>query len=187
MNIFVLDENPKEAAKAHCDKHVIKMTLEAAQILSTVHRNLGIAAPYRATHRNHPVVKWAGESRENYLWTAEYGFALAQEYSLRYKAGRSQHKSYYAMLSLSLSNAPHLIPSRGLTPHVQCFDSFYQQEDPVSAYRLYYLMRKSYFAKWERGVQPPVWWDPVKAAQFKHVTPEYMRDINNRLNQKFGS
>lgn len=39
MNIFVLSKDPEECAKYHCDKHVVKMTLETAQILSgALHR-----------------------------------------------------------------------------------------------------------------------------------------------------
>ena len=37
MNIFVLDKDPKQAAQWHVDKHVVKMPLEAAQLLSTAH------------------------------------------------------------------------------------------------------------------------------------------------------
>ena len=37
MNIFALDLDPKEAAKAHGDKHVVKMILEACQMLYTAH------------------------------------------------------------------------------------------------------------------------------------------------------
>jgi hypothetical protein len=37
MNLFVLNANPKEAAKAHGDKHVVKMILEACQMLYTAH------------------------------------------------------------------------------------------------------------------------------------------------------
>lgn len=37
MNIFVLSVDPKEAAKAHGDKHVVKMILEACQMLYTAH------------------------------------------------------------------------------------------------------------------------------------------------------
>ena len=37
MNIFVLDEDPVKAAEYHCNKHVVKMILESAQMLSTVH------------------------------------------------------------------------------------------------------------------------------------------------------
>lgn len=35
MNIFYLDRTPLAAARAHCDKHVVKMILETAQLLST--------------------------------------------------------------------------------------------------------------------------------------------------------
>ena len=37
MNIFVLDLDPKKAARAHGDKHVVKMILEACQLLYTAH------------------------------------------------------------------------------------------------------------------------------------------------------
>jgi hypothetical protein len=37
MNLFVLSANPKEAAQAHGDKHVVKMILEACQMLYTAH------------------------------------------------------------------------------------------------------------------------------------------------------
>ena len=36
MNIFVLDRDPKVAAFMMCDKHVVKMILESAQMLSAV-------------------------------------------------------------------------------------------------------------------------------------------------------
>lgn len=37
MNIFALSRDPKEAARAHGDKHVVKMILEACQMLYTAH------------------------------------------------------------------------------------------------------------------------------------------------------
>jgi len=37
MNLFVLSANPKEAAQGHGDKHVVKMILEACQMLYTAH------------------------------------------------------------------------------------------------------------------------------------------------------
>lgn len=37
MNLFVLSNNPKRAAEYHLDKHVIKMLLEACQLLYTAH------------------------------------------------------------------------------------------------------------------------------------------------------
>ena len=40
MNIFYLDKNPNTAAKMMCDKHIIKMILESAQMLCTAKRVL---------------------------------------------------------------------------------------------------------------------------------------------------
>lgn len=40
MNIFALDRDPYVAASFHCDKHVVKMIVEYAQLLSTAHRQL---------------------------------------------------------------------------------------------------------------------------------------------------
>ena len=40
MNIFFLHQNPFVSAQYHCDKHVIKMITETAQMLSTAHRIL---------------------------------------------------------------------------------------------------------------------------------------------------
>lgn len=40
MQIFALDINPTVAARQHCDKHVVKMILEYAQLLSVAHRVL---------------------------------------------------------------------------------------------------------------------------------------------------
>ena len=40
MNIFYLSEDPLEAAQMMVDRHVVKMILESAQLLSTAHRIL---------------------------------------------------------------------------------------------------------------------------------------------------
>ena len=55
MNIFVLHKNPKKAAQYHHDKHVVKMILESAQMLCSVHWVMGSdGAPYKLAHKNHP-------------------------------------------------------------------------------------------------------------------------------------
>ena len=40
MNLFILNNDPVIAAQEQCDKHVVKMIVESAQMLSTVHRML---------------------------------------------------------------------------------------------------------------------------------------------------
>ena len=38
MNLFILNDDPILAAQQQCDKHVVKMIIESAQMLSTTHR-----------------------------------------------------------------------------------------------------------------------------------------------------
>ena len=72
MNIFCLDEDPIKAVQMMCDKHIVKMILESAQLMSTAHRELdGDNANenlYKSTHKNHPSAKWVRESLWNYVW-----------------------------------------------------------------------------------------------------------------------
>ena len=74
MNIFVLDKNPIRAAKMACDKHVVKMILESAQMLCSVQPEG--TAPYKRSFYNHPCTKWVRESDANYDWLIEHGLAL---------------------------------------------------------------------------------------------------------------
>ena len=53
MNIFVLDNEVEKCAEYHCDKHVIKMILESAQMMSAVVRLQGYDVGYKLTHKNH--------------------------------------------------------------------------------------------------------------------------------------
>ena len=71
MNIFVLDDDPKTCAMYHCDKHVVKMILETAQMICTTHHLIGsydYDIPYKSTHINHPCNRWLRDSVENYNW-----------------------------------------------------------------------------------------------------------------------
>ena len=40
MNVFYLDEDPRQCAEWMVDRHVVKMIVETAQLLSTAHRLL---------------------------------------------------------------------------------------------------------------------------------------------------
>jgi hypothetical protein len=114
LNIFILDENPVKAAEYHCNKHVVKMILESAQMLSTVHwqylwddlkknnhrrefkrqrdklayikenTESHVQPPYKMTHIHHPCTIWTSMSYGNYMWHVELAQALLQEYTKRY-------------------------------------------------------------------------------------------------------
>lgn len=144
MNIFILSTNPVEAAQMQCDKHVIKQTLESAQILSTV-----AGGPYKPTHQNHPCTLWAGQNQTNFNWLVRHALALCDEYTRRYN---KRHKSQDIIERIA--DAPPELPI-GVSSFVQCMPDEYKDKDPVIAYRKYYHS-KAKFASWK--TEPPYWW-----------------------------
>lgn len=151
MNIFILDENPDTAARQHCDKHVVKMILETAQMLCTAHWESGGEAPYKSTHKNHPCTIWARESVDNYKWLCDLGVSLCDEYTLRYG---KVHKTQ-AIIEWLVDNVPN-IPDVPMTPFAQAMPDEYKSKDAVQAYRNYYLGEKQNIAVWKYS-QTPRW------------------------------
>jgi len=135
MNIFVLDEDPITAAKYHCDKHVVKMVLETAQIMCTTSYLCGNPAPYKPTHTQHPCRLWSQKTLGNWLWLHRLGLALAEEYKMRYD---KHHKSAKIIADIP---TPHGIDMNlALTPFVQCMpEQYHVTGDAVQAYRNYYI------------------------------------------------
>jgi hypothetical protein len=154
MNIFVLDENPWKAAWYQCDKHVVKMILETAQLLCSAHWMTGGEAHYRLTHKNHPCSKWARESLNNYKWLAVHGRALCHEYTKRYnKVHKTQEVIYWCE-----NNLPN-IPSNGLTEFPLAMpDDVKTPGDPVKSYRDYYRKYKKDIVKWNHS-EKPEWYE----------------------------
>jgi hypothetical protein len=113
MNLFWLSRNVRRSARAHCDQHVVKMPLEAVQLLYTAWAVLAsrnndeswrAAAPlnkagtrrgYLPTHVNHPLARWVRRSPANYRATADYALALCAEYSTRFP-GKTLHAEQHA-------------------------------------------------------------------------------------------
>jgi hypothetical protein len=154
MNIFYLDTDLKECAKAHVDRHVVKMVTEYAQLLSTAVRSTGLDAGYKATHSNHPCAIWARESLGNWLWLRALATALNDEYVYRYDK-TTNHKAFDLILSLPVPN----LPNRGLTKFRLAMPEDVQCDDPVEAYRAYYNKYKQHIASWKHR-ETPVWFLP---------------------------
>jgi hypothetical protein len=154
MNIFVLDNNPQRAATMACDKHVVKMILETAQMMCTVVAAHDIHPPYRATHAKHPCTIWASESQANWQWLIDYGLSLSAEYTERY--GKI-HKSQGVIEWCRDQNIN--LPSCGLTPFAQAMPVQYRNECVVTAYRDYYMGEKERIATWKYSLCPD-WWNP---------------------------
>lgn len=184
VNIFYLDHDPIAAAQAHCDRHVVKMILETAQLLSTAWHVLspelvesGWQSPetdvpvpgetpwlfntlaghrvYRKTHENHPCAVWARESEANYRWLWRLGMALLDEYEFRY--GR-EHASGPVLWALEA--APPSADRRTAQtepPTAMPEELFVVRDgyiDAVASYRNYYVTAKQGLLRWTRRPAP---------------------------------
>ena len=157
MNIFYLSDYPHLCAEYHCDKHVVKMILETAQMLSTAHHELdgenAILGIYKSTHKNHPSNVWVRESYGNYHYTWSLLYYLLKEYSKRYGKIHATHR-----LLDPLSVRPKNIDGTPVhTEPPQCMpDEYKVKGDSIQAYRNYYLGEK-HFAQW-KYTPTPNWW-----------------------------
>ena len=178
MNIFYLDNNPKKCAEYHNDKHVVKMILETAQLLSTAHRILdGTEAVgtsqsgrkkkvwqlpdnrdvqlYSATHINHPSAVWCRQSKANYLWLHDLLVELCWEYTYRYG---KVHKCEQIGLVAQLFNVPKNIADKSFTgPTPAMPDDVKVQNDSINSYRNYYNKHKTHLASWKKR-EVPEWY-----------------------------
>lgn len=155
MNIFYLHKNPEKCAKMHCDKHVVKMILETAQILCTCHWKNNSEAPYRPTHKKHPCVLWANQNLGNYLWLCKLGLGLCKEYTFRYgKTHNSQRVIEWCAIHF-----PKNFKKKFSQPF-QAMPKKYKRENPIEAYRAYYIGEKMAFAKWTKRKIPD--WIKIK-------------------------
>jgi hypothetical protein len=153
MNIFFLDENPKLSAKYHVDKHVVKMILETAQLLCSVHHVIDPPnihqVPYKLSHKNHPCAVWARKSLSNYLYLCELGLELGKEYTYRYG---KKHKSI-EVIEWCIVNKPN-IPDIGFTQPAMAMPDEFKVDSIVESYRNYYMGAKKDLASWKNREKP---------------------------------
>lgn len=173
MNIFYLDHDVTKCAEMHNDKHVVKMILEYAQLLSTAHRCLdgvltvGLSKSgrkrkqyvlpdgreqvlYSATHINHPSAVWVRQSDANYAWLFRMFGALMDEYTYRYGKTHACER-----LADALSHRPKNIPTGTFTqPTPAMPDEVKIAGDSIQSYRNYYIKNKPHLASWKKRNKP---------------------------------
>ena len=182
MNIFVLSRDAREAALFHCNKHVIKMILESAQMLCAAHwihllkkegkslkdfarvkdaqswlyenTDVSLHPPWKLTHSRHPCTLWTCENISNYMWHSRLGENLLKEYTRRYG---KRHKSEIVHEWLN-ENSPVDIKNKALTKWPLCMpDECKVSKDAVTSYRNYYKKYKNNIAVWEPRAHTPKW------------------------------
>ena len=156
MNIFRVDNDPILSAQMLCDKHIVKMPLETAQMLCSVwHRyNFGHLVKYKEAYKNHPCTRWAGDSKENYRWLVKHGYELCREYTRRYN---KIHKCQEVIKWVGATSISFILDNDE-TPQPQCMPDYYKVDnDVVSAYRNYYVGAKRKIAEWNKNRDVPTW------------------------------
>jgi hypothetical protein len=173
MNIFYLHPDPRICAEFHNDKHVVKMIIEYAQLMSTAHRVLDgeeyidLTANGRkikrwrlpdereqelmkASHMNHPSGVWTRASDLNYLWLYQLWRQLLVEYTHRYGKNHSCER-----LINALSVIPKNIKIGFFTePTPAMPDDVKVLGDSLASYRNYYTKNKTHLAKWKKRSVP---------------------------------
>lgn len=167
LNLFYLHEDPIKSAELHCDKHVVKMIIEYAQMLSTAHRMLDgeqytdassgrriqrwkhdnfimDAVLYKASHINHPSTRWVRENAIQYQYAYDMFVALCDEYTYRY----SKIHLTETKLKRLLNNLPNNITLGVYSEPPQCMPDDVKSESTITAYHKYYAVYKKDFAKW---------------------------------------
>ena len=153
MNIFYLHNDVDECSRQHVDKHVVKMIVEYAQLLSCAHRVLDTYVGeecYKQSHTNHPSAKWVRASHNNYCWLYELWVSLMNEYTYRYGKIHST-----ARLKDFLGNPPRNIPIGPFTEPPPAMPEQYKVPgDSIQSYKNYYTNEKRHIAKWKLRQQP---------------------------------
>ena len=177
MNIFYLHNDTTKCAELHNDKHVVKMILEYAQLLSTAHRFIdGVPSIdrgtrtgrqrtsyilsdsrddvlYRATHINHPSAIWVRHSYENYEWLYKLFIAVLNEYTHRY--GRIHATA--RLVNVLYTPPTHIPKGVGFTePTPAMPDEYKVSGNSIRSYINYYVGAKKHLASWKKR-QTPEW------------------------------
>ena len=157
----------------HVDKHVVKMIIEYAQLMSTAHRLLDgqqyidktasgrsikrwkhpdsefDVGLMKASHINHPSAVWTRANKENYHWLYSLWVYSLDEYTHRY--GKIHACQKYNRF---LITPPNNIPDGKFYPPTPAMPDDCKIGDVLLSYRKYYIEYKNGFANWKNRERP---------------------------------
>ena len=197
MNLFYLDENLDKCAEYHVDKHIVKMPLEAAQLLCTaiwvdsvlgfIPRALNKEETRELNSRKSEIKHLPLEERPltpylpmmyNHpctIWTRSsldnfewvHCYANALNDEYFYRYGK-QHKSVVEVINRLPE--PKNMPRLGMTEFLLAMpDELKMEGNPIQSYRDYYHLDKATFASWKYRDKPH-WWNEDYADYEKRIT-----------------
>lgn len=195
MNIFILSWDIRECAKWHFDKHVIKMIIELAQLLSTAH---WVAAEsdekrtikmgkwhtkgklYKKTHKNHPCAVWTRYHINNYRFVAKLAKELCNEYYIRYGESKNKRHKTEAIIDYLTLHEPKKWPKtectlqplyscHNVTKPAQAMPVEYKDDDAIIAYKQYYQSpEKQHLTSWKKRDKPK-WFTKIDATVATYI------------------
>lgn len=200
----------KECARWHGDKHLHKMIVEYAQILSTIwHYYLHAdgcnlkkcdcdisSLPkniYKKSHVLHPVVLWGKENIKHYNAILELAFHLADERRRRRKLFEKQQRKRYKkihateeILKILRDNKPQLPDVEWKDPPKCMPECYYTHNGKdlsiIESYRLFYAGHKIQVAKLKwKPIDQPEWLEEYK--QIVSMRPDIQQSIDERLEE----
>lgn len=140
--------------EAHPPKYK-KLILEGVQILSTSlwKNGLGHVSPYKPTHNEHPIVRWAAESQGNWFQLLDHLSDLHEHfyehsyYELRglpsdvrwdLHDAADAHKSMVVLAEADAEQSVRFVfPELGRTARPKCMPSWCREELVTESYRKY--------------------------------------------------
>ena len=163
MNIFFCDSDPAKAAANLPDKHVVKMPVEAVQMLVSVMLRHGVqpgvitkaGTQHKGGYAKHPCTLWAGDTYQNAWWTWQWGIALCEQYTRRYG------KTHFAEGQLRrLAMVLWMIPDGPRTAPALAMPDELKTSDPIESYRNCIrakVAEKPASFVWAKGTAAPSW------------------------------
>ena len=190
-----MSPDPKICAQMHLDKHVVKMIIEYAQLMSTAHRVLDgnedielryVAGSLPARFRRLKV--WVHPDRDMHLglmrashvnhpsgvWARDNKENYTWLYNLwtnllseyTYRYGKIHACTKYEPFLL---NAPKNIREGNFYPPTPAMpDECKIMHDSMSSYRKYYIEKKHHFAKWTKR-EVPSWFSEGLNKQYANL------------------
>lgn len=192
MNIFFLHAVLSICAQYHCDKHVVKMILESAQLLYTTHHIIlpvyldhyhgsikedgEVLNPYKKTHDKHPCNLWLQESGCNYHELALLAKELCKEYTHRYKKVHSIEKRIDWLIKHNPFYTDLHTRSGCMTKPKLAMPIEYKSDNVILSYRKYYLNDKQRMFSW-KGRPKPLFVRVYELSQLPGIWSVYEQEV----------